>query len=266
MPRSCYPSVRMLRFLFAVPLGLAPRRYWPSLDTQVPVFRAAFASALATFLLSVIISVPAFFAYAQGNASSAVDMMLQSTGWRTPPPGAPAPTVAGAQITWVSSSMMLPAFLFFTPIGLFSTYLTVTGVVRMISAFVDDARGDPILSTVDSVARRLWNSSRRRAAAHAREKREGVDVPDVLVTGAAAGLPDADIVVIASRRKADWDAGAIVVTDDKWFTLGAPVEQQMPAGWRTLYPLTELHHHEVLRRAVRYTLPPLAGARSTSAR
>ena len=87
----------------------------------------------------------------------------------------------------------------------------------------------------------------------------------MLVTGTSAGVADADFVVIASRRKPDWDKGAIVVTDDKWFTLGTPFEQQMPGGWRTMYPLKELHHHEVLRRAVRYTLPPLRGGRSTSA-
>jgi len=249
----------LLRFLAAIPLGLAPRRYWPSLDTHVPIVRAAFASALATFVLSVVISVPAFFAYAQGHSNTASDMMAQILGFRK---AATLPSMPAAQVTWVSSLFLPFTFAFFTPIGLFSTYLTVTGVLRMISVYVDDARGDPILTTLDSVTRRLWTRNRRRVATHARERREGVDVPDVLVTGGAVGRADADFVVIASRRKPDWDPGAIVVTDEKWFTLGAPFEQQMPGGWRTLYPLTELHHHEVLRRAVRYSLPPLSGARS----
>jgi len=244
----------ILLFLVAIPAGLAPRRYWPALDTRVPVYRAAFVSALATFLLSVVISVPAFFAYAEGHASTATEMMLQALGIHQTPV---APAMGAAQVTWVSSLFLPFTFAFFTPIGLVSTYLTVTGVVRMISVFVDDARGDPLLTIGDSVTRRLWTGGRRRAAARARERREGTEVPDVLITGSDAGRADVDLVVIASRRKPDWDAGAIVVTDDRWFTLGAPFEQQMPGGWRTLYPLTELHHHEVLRRAVRYSLPPL---------
>jgi hypothetical protein len=243
-------------FIAAVPLGLAPRRYWSSLDIHVPIYRAAFASALATFLLSVAISVPAFFAYAEGHANTATEMMLQVLGiHRT----AVVPSMPAAQVTWISSFFLPFTFAFFTPIGLFSTYLTFSGVVRMISVFVDDARGDPILTTIDSVARRLWTRRQRRAATNTRERLEGVDVPDVLVTGAAAGFPDVDLVVIASRRKPEWDAGAIVVTDEKWFKLGTPEDRQMPGGLRTLYPLTELHHHEVLRRAVRYTLPRLRG-------
>jgi hypothetical protein len=250
--------VATLLFIVAIPAGLAPRRYWPSLDLRVPIYRAAFASALATFVLSVVISVPAFFAYAEGHASTASEMMVQVLGiHRTEV----APSMAGAQVTWVSSLFLPFTFAFFTPVGLFSTYLTVSGVVRMISVFVDDARGDPILTIVDEVARRVWTRRRERNTRAAREKLEGPEVPDILVTGAAAGFPDVDFVVIASRRKPEWDAGAIVVTDDKWFKLGVPAEREMPGGLRTLYPLSELHHHEVLRRAVQYTLPTLKGRR-----
>ena len=60
----------MLRFLAAIPLGLAPRRYWNSLDVHVPIYRAVFASALATFFLSAIISVPAYFSYLQASVGA----------------------------------------------------------------------------------------------------------------------------------------------------------------------------------------------------
>jgi hypothetical protein len=192
-------------------------------------------------------------------------MMLQAAGWKPIPPGA-APTIAGAQLTWVAGSMSIVAWAT-TAAGVSSLYLIATGWIRIIAWYVDDAWGDPLLTIGDALVRRSWHRGRERAAKHERESREGAEVPDVLMTGADAGLPDADLVVIASRRKPGWDAGAIVVTDEQWFTLGAAVEQQMPGGWRTLYPLAELHHHEVLRRAVQYTLPKLRRpAKSTSTR
>ena len=185
--------------------------------------------------------------------------MLQATGWKgAPPPGA---TVAKSQIIWVAGSMSLVTWAFTTPAGVLSVYLGITGWIRIVAWYVGDAWGDPLLTIADGVARLAWSRHRQQRATSARETREGADVPDVLVTASDAGVEDADLVVIASRRKPEWDAGAIVVTDDKWYTLGASIEQQMPGGWRTLYPLTELHHHEVLRRAVRYTLPPLRARR-----
>lgn len=61
-----------------------------------------------------------------------------------------------------------------------------------------------------------------------------------------------------------WDSGAFVITRDKWYRLGGPVERQTPGGLRTLYPLTELRDHEALRRGVPYELPPVSGALSKS--
>lgn len=244
-----------MRFFAAIPVGLAPRRYWLSLDVYLPVTRTAVYSAVATVFLGAAIGIPAYLHYVQQTSSAAVDMMLQATGWKPIPPG--GATVQKAQLIWVAGSMNVYAFFFTAPAGLASMYLIVTGWIRLIAWYVDDAWGDPLLTIGDAVVRRSWHRHRAGAAKADRERREGVEVPDVLVTGADAGIPDADLVVIASRRKADWDAGAIVVTEEKWFKLGAAVEQQMPGGWRTLYPLTELQHHEVLRRAVEYKLPPL---------
>jgi hypothetical protein len=247
-------------FIAAIPAGVAPRRYWRELDVYLPISRAALLSAIGTVFLGAAIGIPAYLHYAQASASAAVDMMLQATGWKPVPAGGTA-SVTGAQLTWVASSMSLAAFWISTPAGISSVYLTVTGWIRIIAWYVDDAWGDPILTIADGLARRSWMRRRDRNAQAAREKREGPEVPDILVTGATAGFPDTDLVVIASRRKPEWDAGAIVVTDDKWFKLGVAAERDMPGGLRTLYPLTELHHHEVLRRAVQYTLPPLKGRR-----
>jgi hypothetical protein len=247
-------------FIAAIPAGLAPRRYWPSIDVHVPVFRAALLSAIATFFLAAIISVPAFFQYLHAAVAPAGEKMLDLYGLKgRTGVSSPESTTAAIQLVQITTPMLPFLFIFTTWQGLISLYLTLTGALRMVAWYIDDPWGDPALTMVDNVVRRAWTASRERDARILRERREGTAVPDVLMTGADVGLADADLVVIASRRKPEWDAGAIVVTDDKWFKLGAAVEQQMPGGWRTLYPLTELHHHEVLRRAVRYTLPALKG-------
>jgi hypothetical protein len=66
--------------------------------------------------------------------------------------------------------------------------------------------------------------------------------------------------VIASRRKPDWDRGTIAVTPDGWYRLADPLDIKLPQGLRTAYPQTKLEPPEVLRRSVRYTLPPLQRA------
>ena len=53
-----------------------------------------------------------------------------------------------------------------------------------------------------------------------------------------------------------------MITSEKWFRLGIPHERQMRGGLRTLYPLTEITDHEVLRRGIPYELPPVSGSLS----
>jgi hypothetical protein len=75
--------------------------------------------------------------------------------------------------------------------------------------------------------------------------------------GEWAGLPQAELVVIASRRKKDWKAGVVVITPDKAYRLGEPFDETTPDGLRTIYPLTSLEPGELIRRSVHYELPPL---------
>ena len=70
---------------------------------------------------------------------------------------------------------------------------------------------------------------------------------------------DADYVVLASRKKAEWTAGAIIMTSTDWYKLGTPFDIDTPAGLRTAYPLTKMDAVEVLRRGIRYELPRLVG-------
>ena len=90
----------------------------------------------------------------------------------------------------------------------------------------------------------------------ARERLEGPDAPDVLRTGTWAGL-DVDYVVLAARRNAEWEPGAIVMTSIDWYRLGAPLDVETPAGLRAAYPLKKLESVEVVRCAIQYELPRL---------
>jgi hypothetical protein len=69
---------------------------------------------------------------------------------------------------------------------------------------------------------------------------------------------DADYVVLASRKKPDWTAGAIIITETEWYKLGVPFDIETPAGLRTAYPLSKMETVEVLRRGIRYELPRLS--------
>jgi hypothetical protein len=248
----------VLRFLVAIVAGLLPRYYWNDLELRLPMLRAAYASALVTFALAFIIGVPAFFEFAESQSRAAVRAMLEATGWRQPASGQ-APDVGAAGAMWGASYLSVFAFVLLTPAGLISVYCFLTGFFRFFSAYYDDARGDPVLTAIDSWLRR---GKTRRGAARAqadREGREGVEVRDRLVTGATAGIPDAEFVIVASRRKPGWTKGVFVITSDKWYRLGEPLDRETPNGLRTLYPINELRDQTVLRKGVEYELPPLSG-------
>ena len=116
------------------------------------------------------------------------------------------------------SVVTLFIFLFFTPAGLASMYLVISGAARAISAVVDDPRGDPLISLAHWIGTTAWTRNRDERQKIARERQEGADAPDVLRTGDWAELHGVDYVVLSARRKPDWHAGAIVL-----FVAGAGV-------------------------------------------
>jgi hypothetical protein len=69
------------------------------------------------------------------------------------------------------------------------------------------------------------------------------------------GCPDADLVIVASRRKEGWDTGTVVLTGSGSYRVGTIVERTIGGHLRTLYPLSEHNDLEVFRRTVRYELP-----------
>lgn len=249
----------ILRWIAALVAGLAPRRVWPTLERWLPLRSAAVVSGIATLLAGFFIGVGGFFTFAARLASANNDWMLARL--------AAAPTNGDAAVALVPygmSMLTLFIFLFFTPTGLFALYLSTSGALRAIAAGLDDPHGDFVLSGLHWAATTMVEKNRRERRQIARRRLEGHDAADVLQTGAWAGLPDADYVVLAARRKAEWHAGAIVMTSTDWYKLGVPLDIQTPAGLRTAYPLKKMETVEVVRRGIQYELPRLAPQRAKS--
>jgi hypothetical protein len=240
----------MASWIAALVMGAAPRRVWPVLERYVPVTRTAALAGALTMLAGFFAGVGGFFDFATRMAGANNSWML-----RTLASGGPD---GAAFVPYGMSVVTLFIFLFFTPVGWLSSYLTASGFLRAVSAWLDDPRGDPLLSIIDGAAIRFVEGRRQRSARDARERREGAAAPDVLVTGHALGL-SADYVVLASRRKAEWTAGATIMTSEQWYRLGEPYDLETPAGLRTAYPLTKFDTLEAVRRGIEYELPALSG-------
>jgi len=237
--------------------GTLPRRWWPRMDESIPVSRCSLWSGIVMAVFSASIGIPGFLAHLQGNTSRGAEMVMRAGRWI--PSAGPIPTDEQANAVFMVSYLSPLTFLF-TPLGIASIYLGVTGYLRAVSAYVDDPRGDPILTWVDSMAWKRRQKMAARQATRSREELEGPEVPDRLVSGQSGGFPDADFVVVASRRKPGWERGVFVITPELWYRLGTPVERHLPAGLRTFYPLTEIRDLEVVRKSVEYVLPPLSGS------
>jgi hypothetical protein len=240
----------MARWIAALVVGAAPRRVWPILERHLPIARTAALAGALTMLTGFFAGVGGFFSFATGMAGANNSWML-----RTLSSGGPD---SAALVPYGMSVVTLFIFVFVTPIGWLSSYLTVSGFLRAVSAWLDDPRGDPLLSLIDGAAVRFVARRRQRSARQARERREGSAAPDVLVPGHALGL-SADYVVLASRRKAEWTAGATIMTSEQWYRLGEPYDLETPVGLRTAYPLTKFVTVEAVRRGIEYELPALSG-------
>ena len=244
----------VLRHVLATLAGLLPRRLWSEWEGRIPMARMALASALLAFFLGFGIGIPGFLRYAMGFSGTITDTMIQ-TAHDVNVGKAPSDAPVRA---WGISFFSFVAFAFFTPTGLLATYLVLSGLYRLLAVAVHEPRGDPVLSLLDAGLRRLALKISRDRMIAVREAQEGPAVPDVLLTGKDAGVPEADFVLVASRIKPDWEPGVVVVTSEKWYRIGTPFDRRLAGGLRRLYPLTELAAAEVLRRSVAYELPRLS--------
>jgi len=243
----------MIDGILAVPAALLPKRYWQSVDLPVP--NVAPLSSMLTMLAGFAVGIRGYFAFLErlrhASGVSIMDISRAQIEGRLPE------TANVSAIPTALAAMAPITFALFTPLGLFATYLVVTGLVRSVSAYIDEAHGDPILTGVDWLGRRLFTSRKMRAIRVERATLEKIDEPDRRYDGEWVGLSGVDFVIVSARRKPGWDKGTWVTTDDGWFVLGEPFDRPMPNGLRTIYPLTTQTTLEAVRKSVPYQLPPL---------
>ena len=236
-----------------------PVRYWNR--SSLPIRRFAALAGLLTMSAGFAAAIGGFMTYSTRVMETTGRMQVEIAERQLK---GELPETAQVAASPMGVAMLSPIAFLLTPTGLIAIYLVLSGFVRALTCFVDEPIGDPILESIDRSTRRLTTRSRSAHERRAREKAEGPEVPDRLYPGDWAGLPDVEFVVVASRRKPDWEPGTYVLTPDKWYVVGIPFDQQTPHGLRTVYPLTEQTTGEVLRKGVHYVLPPLQRRRGSA--
>jgi hypothetical protein len=236
----------VLRSFGALIAAMLPRRYWARFEPALPVWRMVPAAAALTMLAGVAIGIPGFFAHLEETVAQNSALYLEAAA-RASTEEVPTPSAL--------SSLGLFTFILLTPQGWASTYLTLTGLVRLVGAHFDDPHGDFVLTLADAGVRRVGAATARRAAIDNRHLLEGPEVRDRIVHGAQLGLPDAAVVVVASRLKEGWEAGAVLLTDRGAFRILAVEDRTIGGRLRCLYSLTPHEDLEVFRRAVQYRFP-----------
>jgi len=248
--------------LLAIPCALLPKRYWQSFD--LPMANMAPLSSWLTMLGGFVIGVPGYFAFLDrlrnAKGVSILDISKAQVEGRLP---------ETAEVSAIPGTLYMTAPLqfLFTPIGILASYMVLSGLVRIVGSYIDEAHGDPILGGADWLGRRLFTSRQQRIVRVERAKLERTDEPDRRYDGEWAGLTGVDFVIVSARRKPGWSKGTWVITnDDGWFVLGEPFDRPMPNGLRTVYPLTAQTTLEAVRKSLQYELPPLRSASAATGR
>ena len=234
-------------WLLAMGCAVMPHRVWRRLPFHVPMNAAAFLSGLAFFFAGAAVGIPGFLEHAHANAGLGIDRALEHMN---------KTEVYRGDLVIGFSGLSVFTFLLLTPKGWLTLYLMITGGLRAGAAWFDDPIGDPLLTGVDYALVGRREKRRVETARKTRERQEGPEIPDRVVTATAAGLPACDLVIVSSRRKEGWERGVAVLTADAAYRIGEPVERVVAGRLRTLYPLTTHADFEAIRKAVHYELPP----------
>ena len=236
----------VLEFLGGIAAAMLPRRYWPALEQWVPVQRAAFMASLATLLAGAALGITGFMAHlaevTSANNAAYLDAAIRMKGDEMPLPSG-------------LSGLSLFTFIFLTPQGWVSTYLTLSGLARAAGAQFDDPHGDLALTAIDAVVLSISRATSGRAREEQRHRLEGPRVRDRVVQGDEMGFAHADLVVVASRIKDDWEKGAVVLSDDGEFRIVEVEDRTIDGRLRRLYALARHNDLEAFRRTVRYMFP-----------
>ena len=242
-----------LELIVAIPFAALPKRYWQSID--LPISNVVPVSSILMMLTGFAVGIVSYFDFLEAmrgvKGTSILEIGEAQVAGR-------APETAEVSAAPMAMAALAPlTFALFTPLGLFATYLVLSGMARSVASYTGEPFGDPILTGIDTLARKLFTTKQERSVKVARAKLEKIDEPDRRYDGEWAGLADVDFVIVAARRKPGWTKGTWVITDDGWFVLGEPFDRPMPNGLRTIYPLTAQTTLEPVRKSVQYELPPL---------
>jgi hypothetical protein len=244
------------RALAAIPAAMLPRRYWPAIEEFVPVSQGSIPAAVVTLLAGLMLGIQGFLAHL-GEVASQNNIAYLEAAQRVKGDTLPLPSAVAALAVFT--------FILFTPQGWLSTYLALSGLVRMVGAILDDPHGDFVLTISDAAIRNVRERTTRRASASRRLRLEGPPVRDRCVPGARVGMPQADVVVVASRVKEDWGPGAVVLSDRGEFRILEVKDETIDGRLRRLYALARHTDLEVFRRTVRYEFPRERGEGDTRA-
>ena len=251
-----YPNLRALssravEVCLGTLIALAPRRHWAHLERRFHVGPYLMLSAVLSLTVGIVIGVPAFSSHLSAAMSAASRLTIRAAAAQIQRPEGPEPTT---RLTSALSAMFIVSFVL-TPVGFLTTYLAASGVFRAACVWFDDPLGDPVLTLLDAMVRRLRLGAAGAIRRVQQRRRFGSAVPDEVVRGAAAGFANADFVVMASRPKEGWTKGLMIVADDGAYRVVDVVEKTIDRHTRVLYVLQRKTDSEILRRTIRYALP-----------
>ena len=244
--RVLAPVVTAIRALAATVAAMLPRRYWRTLDSHVPVSQAALAASIMTWLAGAALGFFGFLAHLDEVVSANSAAYLEAAV-RTDAASVPLPSAL--------SGLAFFTFILLTPQGWISSYLALSGFIRMLGTHFDDPHGDFILTLADAGLRTVSGAARRRGEIDNRHLLEGPRVRDRVVRGAQLELPDVDVVIVSSRLKDGWEPGTVILSNCGEFRIVDTEDRMIDGRLRRLYYLAVHRDLEVFRRTVPYDFP-----------
>lgn len=243
-----------VRAVLGILAAMLPARWWPWLDRYVPATACAAISGIITLIAAMLVGLFGFLAFAEQLSSDNLD-----AGWAAAQQNPEHDDKIGILLRsgpMAFTALALPLFLFTTPLGWLSTYLVISGLLRSMTPLFEGGMGDPLLTGIDKLVLGGARRGRARIDRRTREKLEGPELPDRIMSAAQLGIEHADFVIVASRPKPDWDKGTVLLTAEGAYRVGVSEQRTIAGRLRTLYPLSEHKDLEAFRRIVSYELPP----------
>ena len=236
-------------------IATLPRRVWRHWSLKLPVREMALPSSMLILALALAIGLTGFIAHATHAADAHAETILL-IGEKFSDSNNQAGL--GILVPMTFSPLELFIFLLITPTGWLTMYLAGSGLIRTAGAIAREPMGDLLLTALFFLALRGRDRAVDKHERTVREREEGDDSPDRLVTGEWAGMPEIDIALIASRRKEGWEEGTYIISDDLCYRIEKPFDRRFPFGLRRVYPLLEVDNSgEIMRRMIHHRLPPL---------